>query len=128
MKEPDPLVTDYLAARAARDEAQDRFEDAQARLLKQMEADQRKSYRWAGEGRNHNLTYVQGHTTYIDEPGLRRALRAKVFDRYTKRVLDRKAMEKAMDAGEVDPVTVAQYVTQRPKKPFLHYTEKETED
>ena len=92
-----------------------------------MEADQRKSFHWNRDGRAHNLTYVQGHTTYIDEPGLRKALTAKVFDRYTKRVLDRKAMENAMSEGKVDPVTVSKYVTERPKKPYLKYTDKEAE-
>lgn len=90
-----------------------------------MEADQRKSYRWNRDGRAYNLTYVQGHTTYVDEVGLRKALKAKVFDRYTKRVLDRKAMEAAMSNGEVDPVTVSKYVTERPKKAYLNYTDKE---
>ena len=91
--------------------------------MKQMEADQRKTYRWDEDGARHTLTYVQSHTTQIDEPGLRRALRAKTFDRYTKRVLDRRAMEKAMDAGDIDPVVVSRFVTLRPNKPHLKYTE-----
>lgn len=96
--------------------------------MKQMEADQRKSFRWNAEGLAHNLTYVQGHTTYVDEPGLRKALTAKVFDRYTKRVLDRKAMEAAMSNGSVDPITVSRFVTERPKKAFLKYSEREVEE
>lgn len=127
MTQPDQLVADYLDAKAARDEAQRVFAEFEERLVKQMEADQRKYFRWTEDGQTRKLTYVQSHTTYIDEPGLRRALRAKVFDRYTKRVLDRKAMERAMDAGDVDPITVSRFVTQAPRKPFLNYTEKETE-
>ena len=116
-----PLVDDYLEAKAERDKAQARLDDLGARLIKQMEADQRKSYRWDAHGARHTLTYVQSHTTEINEHGLRKALKAKVFDRYTKRVLDRKAMEAAMDSGEVDRMIVGQYVTLRPNKPHLTY-------
>lgn len=124
---PNDLVADYLAARTERDRAQNRLDDIQALLVKQMEADQRKNFTWNVNGVIRRLTYVQQHITDIDEPGLRRALKAKVFDRFTKRVLDRKAMELAMDTGEVDKVVVSRFVTQRPKKPFLTYTEKDAE-
>jgi phosphoenolpyruvate-protein kinase (PTS system EI component) len=124
---PNELVADFLEARTRRDRAQAEFEEAQARLIKQMEADQRKTFKWTADGRNHNLTFVQQHTTVIDEPGLRKALTAKIFDRYTKRVLVRQAMERAMDEGKIDPITVSRFVTQRPKKPFINYTEKDTE-
>jgi hypothetical protein len=120
---PNELITEYLSARAERDQAQARLDDLQDRLIKQMEADQRKSWRWDAEGVRHNLTYVQSHTTVINEAGLRRALTAKVYDRYTKRVLDRRAMEAAMAAGEVDKVTVSPFVELRPNKPYLTYKE-----
>jgi hypothetical protein len=116
-----PLVSDYLEARIARDKAQARVDELGERLIKQMEADQRKSYRWRAEGHANSLTVVVKHTTDIDERGLRRAMHARNFDRYTKRVLDRKAMENAMDAGEVDPTMVARFVTQRPHKPYLDF-------
>lgn len=120
-----PLVEEYLRARAARDEAQARLDELSARLIKQMEADQRKSFRWKNRGRSFSLTYVQKHTTMIDERGLRKALTAKVFDRYTKRMLDRKAMEEAMSTGQVDPVTVSRYVTLKPQRTYLEYRDKE---
>lgn len=126
--EPEPLVTDYLFARAAYDRAKAQLEEAQERLTKQMQADKRKTYKWKADGRLHTLTYVQQHVTEIDEPGLRKALTAKVFDKYTVRKLNRKWMEIAMDTGEVDPVTVSKYVTQKPKRPFVTYTDKMLED
>jgi hypothetical protein len=61
----------------------------------------------------------------IDETGLRKALTAKVFDRFTKRVLDKKAMEAAMDSGLVNPVTVSKYVSLKPSRPYLEYRVKE---
>lgn len=125
METPDPLVGEYLQARVERDQAQAKFDEIQARLMKQMEADQRKSYRWQADGRAFAVTYVQAHTTQIDEKGLRKALTAKVFDQYTIRKLDRRAMEKAMDAGAIDPVTVSRFVTQSPNKPHLALHEAE---
>lgn len=128
METPDGYVADYLTARAARDKAQQDLDVAQALLMKQMEQDQRKSYRWTSDGQRCSITYTQGHTTAVDEKGLRRALRAPVFDKYTKRVLDRKAMEQAMDAGEIDPITVSRYVTLIPNKPHLTLVQKEIEE
>jgi len=128
MDNPDPLVGEYLQARVDRDQAQAKLDEISSRLIKQMQTDQRKSYRWQADGRAFAVTYVQAHTTVIDEKGLRRALRARVFDRYTKKVLDRRAMEKAMDAGEVDPVTVSRFVTLQPNKPHLALNEKEIQE
>jgi uncharacterized protein YuzE len=127
MTQPDLLVAQYLNAKTEYDKAKAHYEDLQAQVTKQMEADHRKRYKWNQQGKVCTITFVQQHQTDIDEPGLRKALTAKVFDRYTKRVLDRKAMELAMDTGEVDPVTVSRFVATRPKKPFLTYTEKEAE-
>lgn len=121
MTEMDPLLFDYMAARRARDDAQIALDEVQDRLIKQMEADQRKSYRWDHDGVRNTVTFVQSHVTRIDEKGLRKALRAKIFDRYTKKVLDRKAMEAAMDAGEVDPLVVSRFVTLQPNIPHLSY-------
>ena len=78
------------------------------------------------DGQTRKLTYVQSHTTYIDEPGLRRALRAKVFDRYTKRVLDRKGWSGRWTPAQ-GPDHGEQVRHPSPQKPFLNYTEKETE-
>jgi hypothetical protein len=128
MDTPDPLVGDYLIARQKRDQAQAELDEAQSRLMKQMEADQRKSYKFTTADAKYTVSYTQGHTTVIDEKGLRRALTAKVFDRYTKKVLDRKAMETAMDAGAVDPVTVSRFVTLKPNKPHLTLREQEVSE
>lgn len=128
MTEMDPLLADYMQARRARDRAQVDLDEAQRLLMKQMESDQRKSYRWVDHGHRYSVSYTQGHTTVIDEKGLRRALTAKVFDRYTKKVLDRKAMEAAMDAGAVDPVTVSRFVTLQPRTPHISMTEKEVQE
>lgn len=128
MDNTDPLVGDYLIARQALDKAQADLDEVQARLMKQMEADQRKAYKFTTGHAAYTVSYVQAHTTVIDEKGLRRALTAKVFDKYTKKVLDRRSMEKAMDSGEVDPVTVSRFVSQTPNRPHLSLRMREVEE
>ena len=115
------LVDDYVSARQARDQAQS-FAGARGAPDQADGGGPAEDVPLEPRWPCHNLTYVQAHTTYVDEIGLRKALKAKIFDSYTKHELDRKAMEAAMDNGEVDPVTVSKYVTERPKKavPQLH--------
>lgn len=71
----------------------------------------------------HRVTFVQREVIKIDEKGLRRALKAKVYDRFTVKKLDRKALEGAMERGEVDPMIVSQYATVEKSSPYLRYTE-----
>lgn len=122
---PNELVAEFLMRRMERDQAQARLDEVQAQLIKQMEADQRKTFRWTSDGLMHAVSYVQKGATVIDEPGLRKALTAKVFDKFTNRVLNKRAMEKAMDAGEIDPVTVSRFVTIKPSRPYLELRERE---
>jgi len=124
----DELVKNYLEARAELDMAKANLDNHQARLIKQMEADQRKSFRWQDGDQRHAVTYVQKHTVVINEPGLRKALTAKVFDKYTKRVLDRRKMEEAIDMGAVDKVTVAQYAEMKPQRAYLEYRVRQIEE
>lgn len=77
------------------------------------------------EGIKFSGTYTQRTTSQINEAGLRKALGARTFNKFTVRKLDRKALEAAMTEGAVDPVTVAQYVDQVPGKAFLTFRAKE---
>lgn len=124
---PETMVSEYLAAKMALDKAKARLDELAERVIKQMEADQRKSFRWKSNGRAYSVTYTRARTTTIDEPGLRKELGAKTFDKYTKRVLDRKAMEAAMDTGEIDPVIVSKHVQVVPGHPYLRTTDKPLE-
>lgn len=122
------LLDEFLQARAARDQAQEHLDMVQARMIKQMEADQRKSYKITDGNWVKTVTYVAKRTTVIDEKGLRKALTAKVYDKYTVRKLDRTAMEKAMDSGEIDPITVSRFVELVPGRPYLELRVKEAPD
>ncbi len=122
---PHPVLTDYLSAKSAFDQAKRHLEAVQGRLLEQMEADHTKTLKLNDHGVTKSVTFVQRTTMKVDEAGLRKALTAKVYDRYTVRSLDRKALEKAMGDGEVDPMVVAKYVSEETSKPYLKFTEKE---
>lgn len=76
-----------------------------------MSQEQQKTYRWGDEEHPSSVTYSLRGVPTINEPALRKELGAKVYDKYTKRVLDRKAMERAMDMGLIDPVTVSKHVS-----------------
>lgn len=125
----DPVLREYVDAKAALDHAERRLKQAQDALLEQMRAKHQKSYKWTNpEGKSTSVTYVQGQTAQIDEKGLRRALTAKVFDKYTTKKLDRKRMEAAMETGEVDPMVVSRFVTMRDNNPYLKFTETRNDD
>ena len=123
-----PYLLDYLAAKSAVDQAQRHLEEVQAKLIEQMSEEHIKSLKVANGSRQCSVTYVQTTSYEVDEKGLRRALTAKVYDRYTTRKLDRKALEKAMGDGEVDPMVVARFVAEKHGKPYLRYTEKDLTD
>ncbi len=126
----DPALYEYLDAKAAKDRADARLLAATKVLQEQMEQKHQKSMTWTHDGQRKTVTYVAPVQTVIDEKGLRRALRAKVFDKYTvtTKKLNRTAMEHAMSTGEVDPMVVAKYVTEKPSTPYLKYSVKDEEE
>lgn len=124
----DPILQEYLDAKAAHDLAGERLSNATEALLEQMAEKHQKSYKHKYQGVVTTVTYVKRETVEVDEKGLRKALTARVFDRYTVKKLDRKAMEAAMDTGAVDPMVVARFATTKESAPYLKYTKKEEED
>jgi len=120
---PTPEVTEYLEALKAADQANDRLTQAKEKLLAYMEEGKTKTIKWTdASNRIASITYVQSRTPVIDEKGLRKALGARVFDKYTVKKLDKRKMEAAMETGEVDPVTVAKFVTERLSAPYPKFT------
>lgn len=118
----------YINAKADADRASAKLAEREEVLLKLMEQDQRKTMALESEGRKITATYTQRYTTEVDEKGLRKAMRAKAFDKYVIKKLDRKALERAMEVGEVDPRLVAQYAKQVQGKTFLTYRVKDTDE
>jgi len=124
----DPVLEEYLDAKAELARVSKRYELAQSALLEQMEAKHQKSYKWSKGGLTRQVTYVRGERSVIDEKGLRKALTAKVFDKFTEKKLIRKKLEEAMNEGLVDPMVVAQHVTTQPTSGYLRYTEHNEEE
>lgn len=131
-EQQDPVLTEvlawYLQAREDADLANERLKTAERHLLKHMEDRQHKTVRLNDGTRTFTATYTQRMTNQIDEKGLRKALRAKVYDKYTVRKLDRKALERAMTDGEVDPIVVARFVAQVPGETYLTYRVKDADE
>jgi len=119
---------DYIEAKRAADQAVSRLSDAEAKLLNIMQNKKQKTVGFHWDGVKHTATYTQRTTNQINENGLRKALTAKVYDKFTVKKLDRKALENAMTDGEIDPVIVAKFVEQVPGKTYLTYRTKDDND
>jgi hypothetical protein len=124
----DTELSEYLAAKAAVDQANERLEKATRVLTERMEREHRKTYTLESGDRKATVTYTVRRTPVIDEAGLRKALRAPVFDKLTVRKLDRSKLEMAMSLGDVDPMIVAKYTAFRASEPFLTYRESEVHE
>lgn len=74
------------------------------------------------------FTYVKRSSPVLDEKGLRKALTAKVFDKYTVKKLDRAALEAAMDRGEINAMVVLPFVQMKDGNPYIKYTENKDTD
>lgn len=93
-------------------------------LLAHMQENHQKSASVTRMGVRLQVTYTAPVSVTIDEKGLRRALTAKVYDKYTVKKLNRAAMEDAMSNGVIDPMVVSKYITEKPSQPYLRFSEK----
>lgn len=119
---------DVVEAREAADKANAKLKEAEHRFLALLEEQQLKSS-GVRVGKTRWLGTLTSRTTYsFNESGLRKALTAKVYDKYTVRHLDRTQLKKAVENGDVDASVVAQYTTPHTSGPFLRLTHREIED
>lgn len=124
-RDQDDLLRRYAEARRAEEESKNARLLLEEELMALLTKEQRKSAETEDGGKTYRVTYVQSETSQIDEDGLRKALGAATFRKYTVERLDRHKLEDGMDAGEVDPIVVGQFVSVKPSKPFLRFTIKE---
>jgi hypothetical protein len=115
-------VAAYLVLRQDLEEAQRKMAIITAKLVDEMEEEHAKTFQIEDNDALHRFTFVRRETPVIDEKGLRRALTARVFDRYTTKKLDRKRLEEAMGTGAVDKMLVAKYVQMKEGDPYIKYT------
>lgn len=95
-------------------EATTRFEEAQAELVALI-----------GDGYTGNryrARVVRKDSVKINETGLKKALGARLFNKATKTVLDRKKLDELMQTGEIDPVIVSTNSEIVPQKPYISFT------
>jgi hypothetical protein len=121
-------VAAYLVLREDLEEAQRKMAVVTKQLLTEMEEEHAKTFQIEDNNGMHRFTYVRRETPVIDEKGLRRALSARVYDRYTTKKLDRKALEAAMDSGVVDTKLVLKFVQMKEGEPYIKYTETKDAD
>ena len=119
------LVLRYQTAVAEVAKAQATLDMCKRHLLNYMEARSRKTIKVTADGYLLQCTYTQQTTVKVDEKGLKKALGAPVFNKFTKRVLDRRALEAALDKGSVSPVKVTPFITATKSDPFIRFTMKE---
>lgn len=71
------------------------------------------------------MSVVTRVTHSFNEQGLRKALSAKTYDKFTEKVLNRTKLKKAVEEGELDPAVVAQYTEEHVSAPFIQVRHKE---
>lgn len=73
----------------------------------------------------YTTTVTSKPTYHFNEAGLRKALTAPVYDKYTVRKLDTKKLKEAVEQGDLDSALVAQYTESSYSDPFIKLTTKE---
>lgn len=74
------------------------------------------------DGRQIKVTKVQGIRTIIDEGSLKSKLGAKMWNKVSTQVLDKKKLEAHIATGDIDPLLVADCSTEQTNKPYVKLT------
>lgn len=111
-------------AKAALAQAEADFKDEQARLVKIIEATGEDHVVVDDDGQEVQARIRSNELLKFNEAGLKKALGARAFNKLTKPAqLDRKKLEDAIVAGEVDPVLVAQFSETKLTSPYIQFSE-----
>jgi hypothetical protein len=124
----DLIVQRFAELDAAAKDAAAALDAVKQIVLETMEQEQIKTYEVTDGGKVYRATYVQATTHIIDEEGLREELGDDLVDLYCKKVLDKPALEAAMESGEVSPYAVGLHVTERKNKPSVRFTARAADD
>lgn len=74
------------------------------------------------EGERVKATKIEASSLVFDQPQLKKALGAKVWNKVTTRILDTTKLEDQIAEGRIDPVTVAECSTEKFNKPYIKVT------
>lgn len=124
----DGLIEALAVARGERDLAQQKVTNLERDLIELMESRQQKSVTGNTVFGKFQATYVRRTTVEVDEAGLRKSLGAKVYDKYTDSRLNRRRLEQALEAGEVEVTAVSPFVSEKVGAAHLRWTEKKDGD
>lgn len=111
------IATLQILKRAA-ESATEAYEEAQAAFVKDLQAEGRKTI----QDGTLKVTLVERSIPKYDEKGLAKALGAPLWNKITKKTLDKVKLEKAVDEGEIDINVVAQHTTVTWAKPHLRFS------
>lgn len=113
------VIADYKRQIAQMDEA---MRETQAELIDWMEDEGKKSLT-ADDGDNRiSGTIVRGTRIVIDEGRLKKLLGAKLWNKVTKKVLDKSKLEDLIVRNEIDPMEVATCSNELDNKPYIKVT------
>ena len=101
------------------DEAEEANRQIQAEIMSLMAAHGVKTGTVALDDARYRVTTVQNERLNIDEPGLRKALSAPVFDKLCLLKLDRTKLELAIAEGRIDPIVVASHTSHQQNRPYV---------
>lgn len=119
----DDLLKQYAVAKTAAQQAADRVKAIEAELVAYMESKQKKTESFSGwDGTKYRMTYVRSTAVEINEAGLFKAL-GKKAKKVSDMKVNRRKLEQAMEAQEIDPTLVAPYLKEVHRNPYLRLSE-----
>lgn len=119
------LARKIEASRAVIAFEQDKVKTWQEELVGLMQTSGMKSTTVdAANGEHLSVTLVEGTSIVIDESLLKKKLGARMWDRVTSRVLDKRKLDANVAAGDIDPMVIAECSNEVPRTPFVKVARK----
>lgn len=122
MNELDDLAARWRQARDAKLDAEEKFAKAEHDLVTAMADAGRKTATADLEDGAFKIRVVASETVRVNEPGLKKALGARLYNTLLKKSLDQSLLKKALADGKVDPIVVAQHSEVVPRKSYIKLT------
>lgn len=118
------LLVDLKRAKAVRDEADEMVTAITEDLVAAMKKEGTTTLKCRDDKDAITGTLVEATRVLIDEDRLKKNLGARMWDRVTKKVLDKPKLEDAIARGDVDPNVVAQCSEVKANRPYVKVTTK----
>lgn len=119
----------YHDAKVAVEEASNAAAEAEAVLLEVLQRTGIKTVVFVDDDTGIRVqgTLTEPERSTTDPDALRKDVGARVWNKITRKVLDKDKLKTAIASGDVDPVVVAKHTTTSKTKPFIKVTEKQVE-